>query len=231
MARQRAFPESRISTCASNPMQAPHASFWIGRKRLFNFSQFYRKGPGITSMFGAVCLARAGGRGGRFLLRSSGIASAADAGRLRVSRLRRRDSLSMTGQIVYDWAVMQEPNRKRNVSLAMSQSVLAKLINLLLLLLCAVATFFCFFAVQELLLTVAAYLIYHGMDSAVRQRYALITARNVWLIAGGALLVGLMIGGFDYFLKRLAQTRTRRRLVLILLAETGIIALSRVVAG
>ena len=137
----------------------------------------------------------------------------------------------MTGQIVYDWAVMQEPNRKRNVSLAMSQSVLAKLINLLLLLLCAVATFFCFFAVQELLLTVAAYLIYHGMDSAVRQRYALITARNVWLIAGGALLVGLMIGGFDYFLKRLAQTRTRRRLVLILLAETGIIALSRVVAG
>lgn len=113
----------------------------------------------------------------------------------------------------------------------MSQSALAKLTNLVLLLLCAVTTFFCFFAIQELLLTAAAYLIYHGVDSAVRQRYALITVRNVWLIGGGALLVGLTIGGFEYFFKRLAQARTRKRLLLILLAEIGIIALSRVVAG
>lgn len=132
---------------------------------------------------------------------------------------------------MYHWAVMQKPDRKDILSSARAQSVLAKLINLLLLLLTAVAAFFCFFAIQELLLTVAAYLIYHGMDSAVRQRYALITARNVWLIAGGALLVGLTIGGFDYFFKRLAQARTRKALLLILLVEIGIIALSRVVSG
>ena len=132
---------------------------------------------------------------------------------------------------MYYWAVMQKPDRKDILSLARAHSVLAKLINLVLLLLTAVTTFFCFFAIQELLLTAAAYLIYHGMDSSVRQRYALVTARNAWLIGGGALLVGLTIGGFDYFFKRLAQARTRKRLLLILLAEIGIIALSRVVAG
>ncbi len=132
---------------------------------------------------------------------------------------------------MYDWPVMQKPNLKDILSTAGAQSVLAKLINLLLLLLTAVTTFFCFFAIQELLLTAAAYLIYHGMDSAVRQRYALITVRNVWLIGGGALLVGLTIGGFDYFFKRLAQARTCKALLLILLAEVGIIALSWVVAA
>lgn len=126
---------------------------------------------------------------------------------------------------------MQKPDGKDILSSARAHSVLAKLINLVLLLLTAVTTFFCFFAIQELLLTAAAYLIYHGMDSSVRQRYALVTARNAWLIGGGALLVGLTIGGFDYFFKRLAQARTRKRLLLILLAEIGIIALSRVVAG
>ncbi len=126
---------------------------------------------------------------------------------------------------------MQNPDRKVILSSARAQSALAKLINLVLLLLSAVTTFFCFFAIQELLLTAAAHLIYHGMDSSVRQRYALITVRNVWLIGGGALLVGLTIGGFDYFFKRLAQARTRKRLLLILLVEIGIITLSRVVAG
>ncbi|MCY4071812.1 MAG: hypothetical protein OXG60_10970 [Chloroflexi bacterium] len=126
---------------------------------------------------------------------------------------------------------MQKPDRKDILSSARAQSVLAKLINLVLLLLTAVTTFFCFFAIQELLLAAAAYLIYHGMDSSVRQRYALITVRNAWLIGGGALLVGLTIGGFDYFFKRLAQARTRKRLLLILLVEIGIIALSRIVAG
>lgn len=132
---------------------------------------------------------------------------------------------------MYHWAVMQKPDRKDILSSARAQSVLAKLIDLVLLLLTAVTTFFCFFALQELLLTAAAYLIYHGMDSSVRQRYALITVRNVWLIGGGALLVGLVIGGFDYFFKRLAQARTRKVLLLILLVEIGIIALSWVVAG
>ena len=132
---------------------------------------------------------------------------------------------------MYHGAVMQKPERKDILSSARAQSVFAKLINLLLLLLSAVTTFFCFFAIQELLLTAAATLIYHGVDSSVRGRYALITVRNVWLIGGGALLVGLAIGGFDYFFKRLAQARTRKRLLLILLVEIGIIALSRAVAG
>ena len=132
---------------------------------------------------------------------------------------------------VYHWDVMQKPDREPIVPSAKARSMLAKLPNLLLLLLTAVTTFFCFFAIQELLLTAVAYVIYHGMDSAVRGRYALITARNVWLIGGGALLVGITIGGFDYFFRRLAQERTRKRLVLIFLVEIGIIGLSRAVAG
>lgn len=137
----------------------------------------------------------------------------------------------MTRRVVYHWAVMQKPDQEDTLPAARARSILAKLISLLLLLLTAVATFFCFFAIQELLLIAAAHLIYHGVDSAVRQRYALITVRNVWLIGGGALLVGIAIGGFDYFVKRLAGARTRRRLMLILLVEIGIIALSRAVAG
>lgn len=109
--------------------------------------------------------------------------------------------------------------------------MIARLPNLVLLLLLTVTTFVCFFATMELLLTVAAWLIYHGIESAFRQRYALITVRNVWLIGGGALLVGLTIGFFSYFSKRLDHGRTRQRILLILLVEIGIIVLSQVVAG
>ena len=133
--------------------------------------------------------------------------------------------------MVYHGVVKRKPDQEGNALSAKAQSILAKLINLLLLLMMTVATFFCFFAIQELLLTVAAHLIYQGMDSAVRQRYALVVTRNVWLIGGGALLVGFTIGCFNYFATRLDHARTRQRLLLILLAELGIIALSRVVAG
>ena len=107
---------------------------------------------------------------------------------------------------------------------------LSKLINLLLLLLMTVSTFVCFFAIMELLLTIAATVIYHGVESVVRQRYSLVTVRNIWLIGGGAVLVGFTIGSFDHFAKRLDQAQTRRRILLILLVEIGIIALSWVVA-
>ncbi len=132
---------------------------------------------------------------------------------------------------MYHGVVKRKPDQEGNALSARAQSILAKLINLFLLLMMTVATFFCFFAIQELLLTVAARLIYHGMDSAVRQRYALVVTRNLWLIGGGALLVGFTIGFFNYFATRLDHARTRERLLLILLAELGIIALSRVVAG
>ena len=113
---------------------------------------------------------------------------------------------------------------------ANARDSLSKLINLILLVLMTVSTFVCFFAIQELLLTVAATMIYHGIESEMRQHYSLVTVRNVWLIGGGVILVGFTIGCFDYFAKRLDQAQTRRRILLILLVEIGIIALSWVVA-
>ncbi len=126
--------------------------------------------------------------------------------------------------IVYHWLMMPKADLP-------PASALAKLINLLLLLLMTGALFFCFFAIQELLLTAVGYFIYHSMDSAVRQRYAFVVARNLWLIGGGVVLVGFTIGYFNYFSQRLDHARTRKRLLLILLVEIGLIALSRAVAG
>ena len=88
-----------------------------------------------------------------------------------------------------------------------------------------------FFAMLELLLTVAALLISQTIDSTVRQRYSLVTVRNLWLLGGGALLVGLVIGGTEYFIKRLGNARSRRLLLCILLVEIVIIGLAVAVTG
>ena len=167
--------------------------------RLFNFSQFYRKGGRITSMFSAIAR----------------------------PECRARATVASAPRRVYHGAVKQRTDQ----SSAKLKSLLARLIDLLLLLLALAATFFCFFAIQELLLTLAATVITHGMGSAVRQRYALITVRNLWLIGGGALLLAVAIAMINYFSARLGQARTRKWLLLILLAELLVIALSRVVAG
>ena len=106
-----------------------------------------------------------------------------------------------------------------------------KLINFILLVLVQALALLSFFAIMELLLTFAANVIFHNIESTVRQRYALVTVRNFWLLGGGVLLVGWTIGSFNYYFNRLAQDKTRRRLLLILIIEFVVVAAGYLVSG
>ena len=107
----------------------------------------------------------------------------------------------------------------------------SKLINLILLMLVQALALLSFFAIMELLLTFAANVIFHNIESTVRQRYALVTVRNFWLLGGGVLLVGWTIGSFSFYFNRLAQDKTRRRLLLILIVEFVVVAAGYLVSG
>ena len=80
-----------------------------------------------------------------------------------------------------------------------------------------------FFASLDLVLVIGAQVIIHTNDSAVRSRYALATARNVWLVVGGIIWLVAIIASIDYFFKHW-RVRRRRLYLVILGIELAIIA-------
>lgn len=88
-----------------------------------------------------------------------------------------------------------------------------------------------YFVLLELVQILFAQVIVRTVDSAMRGRYALAFARNIWLLASGALMVGLLIGGIDFFIKRSREPKTRVRLLRILLLEAAVIALGLLIVG
>lgn len=98
-----------------------------------------------------------------------------------------------------------------------------RLINIALVPLVILLAVVAFFTLQELLLTLSARAIVTSMDSAVRGKYALATVRNLWLLGGGAFLVGFLIYVLDFAFKHWRTRRSRRLLLRILAAELVII--------
>ncbi len=79
------------------------------------------------------------------------------------------------------------------------------------------------FAIQEMLLTLAAPAIARSTADSIRGSYALVTLRNFWLIFGGMLALGLIIYSLDRLFKHGDKRRTRRYFLRLLLVELVII--------
>lgn len=107
----------------------------------------------------------------------------------------------------------------------------ARLVSLLLLALALGLAVMAFFAIQEILLTLGARLIAAGGADSIRQRYSLIVLRNVGAIGGGGLLIVWVIGGVNYFMRRLDKPESQRRLLWILALEMLIIGLNAAIAS
>ena len=87
------------------------------------------------------------------------------------------------------------------------------------------------FAIQEMLLILAAPAIARSAADTVRGSYALVTLRNLWLIFGGMLALGLIIYSLDRLFKQPAKPSTRRYFLRLLAVELAIIALQYLVVG
>ena len=107
----------------------------------------------------------------------------------------------------------------------------ARLVSLLLLALALGLAVMAFFALQEILLILGARLIAAGGADSVRQRYSLVVLRNVGAIGGGGLLIVWVIGGVNYFTRRLDRPESQRRLLWILALEMLIIGLNAAIAA
>ena len=107
----------------------------------------------------------------------------------------------------------------------------SQLVSLLLLALALGLAVMAFFAIQEILLTLGARLIAAGGADSIRQRYSLVVLRNVGAIGGGGLLIVWVIGGVNYFMRRLDKPESQRRLLWILALEMLIIGLNAAIAS
>lgn len=106
-----------------------------------------------------------------------------------------------------------------------SKSVtIGALLNIVLLAPALVLAVVAFFASIELVQTLAAWLIIATSDSPTRGTYALVSVRNIWLLGGGALLVGGVVYLLDTGFKHWRTRRFRRLLLSVLAIELAIIA-------
>ncbi len=106
-----------------------------------------------------------------------------------------------------------------------------RLLNLGLILPVMVLMLVAFFSLLEILLTLSAQVIVTTSDSAVRGKYALVTVRNLWLIGGGAFLVGGCIFLLDFGIKHWRTLRMRRLFLKVLAVELLIIAVQLAIAS
>ena len=105
-----------------------------------------------------------------------------------------------------------------------SRSIRERLINIGLAAPALLLAVLCLFALQEIILTLAAPMIARSASDAVRGHYALVTLRNLWLIFGGMLTLGLIIYSLDRLFKQSATPSTRRFFLRLLAIELVIIA-------
>ncbi len=105
------------------------------------------------------------------------------------------------------------------------------LLNLVLIACVMALALVSFFALLDLVQFAAAYVIITTNDSPVSSRYALATVRNFFLLAGGAVMVGIVIYLLDYGMKRWRTFGMRRLYLRALAVELAIIGLQLVIAG
>lgn len=99
-----------------------------------------------------------------------------------------------------------------------------RLINIALVVPVVILAVVALFASQEIVLTLAAPVIADQASDSTRAKYALVSLRNFWLIAGGMLALGVMILSLDRLVKDAGKLKTRRLLLRILLVELAIVA-------
>ena len=106
-----------------------------------------------------------------------------------------------------------------------SPSALHKLVTIGLAILTLPLLVVVLFATQEIALTLAAQAIVSSVTDAVRGRYALVALRNLWMLFGGVLTLGLIIYSLDRLFNKAGQLSTRRYFLRLLAVELVIIGL------
>lgn len=112
-----------------------------------------------------------------------------------------------------------------------SRSTTGRLINIGLAVPALLLAVVCLFALQEIILTLAAPMIARSATDTVRGHYALVTLRNLWLIFGGMLALGLIIYSLDRLFKHSAKPSTRRFFLRLLVVELVILGAQFLIAG
>lgn len=87
------------------------------------------------------------------------------------------------------------------------------------------------FASLDIVLTLAAPAIASGAADSTRGRYALVTLRNLWLIFGGMIALGVIIYSLDRLFKGSAKPRSRQYFLRLLAVELVILGAQFVVVG
>lgn len=106
---------------------------------------------------------------------------------------------------------------------------LHKPMNIVLIIVTSVLAIITFFAIQDILVTVTAFIVARTSSEpwvTVQDTYVVITVRNVWVFIGGILMLSLLIVGLDYHSRRLDQPRTSKLLFGTLLIELFFIIVS-----
>ena len=105
-------------------------------------------------------------------------------------------------------------------------SLTYKILNGLCLLLTMILGVATFFALLQIILIIAENIAVRTVETPLRQVYTVGTVRNFWFVCGGGLLLAFLVGGFDYFSRRLDNIKTRYMLLRILAVEVLIIGIS-----
>ena len=103
-------------------------------------------------------------------------------------------------------------------------------LNFALLAAVAAVGFLAFLASLEIVLALSAPAVAQSIDSAVRAKYTLVTIRNVWLLVGGVIFLGLIIFCIDRYFKGWRARRLNRVFLRVLAFELGIILLQYLLA-
>ena len=103
-----------------------------------------------------------------------------------------------------------------------------KSLNVLLILVTSILSIVAFFALQDILTVITAFIVAHTSEPGVttQDTYIVITMRNIWVFIGGILLLTLLIVNLDYHATRINRAKTTKILLWTLLIEVGSIGLS-----
>lgn len=104
-------------------------------------------------------------------------------------------------------------------------------LNLVLLVTAVCVGLLSFFASLEIVLTIGAQVIWGSLGDTLQGKYALVTIRNLWLILGGLLLLGVIIYCINTFFKHWRDMRVHRVYIYLLAVEALIILAAQVLTA
>jgi hypothetical protein len=103
--------------------------------------------------------------------------------------------------------------------------------NFILLLAVVVLGFASLIYSLELTLMVGAPLMLRSMGDTVQAKYALVTLRNIWMLAGGIFVLVIVIYSINTFFKRWREMRLQRVFLVALAVEALIILSAQLLAN